>query len=261
MSKIPCKKCRSCGLYSDLSVMTCKCGEDLSKIPALLIETDDIPLEQCGVINKEVPVYVQKCSRCGAENYTADKNSPIMRCHNCNRTTVASVVPVKWFDDSSADNSETNDSLLGIPPATSDPEDSQRDWPRDSETDEPTSWSSILDGIEIVAGGPKSDITLTAIGNYTGLSFTLSANLDEPYLLGRDANQSKFLEKDERIGRKHCYLIFKDNSWYVKDNESKNGTAVNSIDIGENGEERLSDGDELKLGHHPDSMTFRISIK
>lgn len=104
----------------------------------------------------------------------------------------------------------------------------------------------------------KKAITLTAI-RYGRLTFTVEAG-QEKYMLGRSANQESFLSQDGRVGNEHCYLFYRDGAWYVKDNNSKNGTAVNSQDIGLNGERMLSDGDELKLGHHPDSMAFRISI-
>ena len=81
------------------------------------------------------------------------------------------------------------------------------------------------------------------------------------YMLGRSAEQSAFLENDHRVSNRHCYLSYKNGAWYVKDNHSSNGTAVNSRDIGLNGESRLNDGDELKLGHHPDSMAFKVMIK
>ena len=65
MSKIPCRKCPKCGLYHDLSVLTCKCGEELAAIPAKLIELDDIPVEQLGTVDKDVIAYVQKCTSGG----------------------------------------------------------------------------------------------------------------------------------------------------------------------------------------------------
>ena len=100
---------------------------------------------------------------------------------------------------------------------------------------------------------------MTAI-RFGRLSFAIEAKKDTPYLLGRSANQRAFLENDGRVGNEHCYILFKNGKWYVKDNHSANGTAVNSRDIGLNGEHVLNDGDELKLGHHSDSMAFRGTI-
>ena len=109
-----------------------------------------------------------------------------------------------------------------------------------------------------VAPAAKRDITLADI-RYGRLSFTVEAGSDT-YMLGRSANQGSFLSQDGRVGNEHCYLFYRNGNWFVKDNNSRNGTAVNSRDIGLNGECMLSDGDELKLGHHNDSVAFRISI-
>ncbi len=324
MSKIPCKKCNSCGFYHDLSVMTCdECGTDLKNIPALMIETEDIPGEKYGEIDENVTVFVQKCSACGALNFTADKDSPVKVCHNCHKTRVASIDPEEYvenvegvhtdddmlddgevdtsggvtqtetgsgtakvlFDDDDDDDDEDSVQWQGIlgnirksvggaepnpsrkveekkkivqPPVTDTDDDDD-----DDDDDGISDWSGILGGSpapkKVVAEQHKPSITLTAV-RYGRLSFTIETK-DGEYMLGRSANQSEFLRSDGRVGNEHCYLYFKNGSWYVKDNHSSNGTAVNSRDLGLNGESRLNDGDELKLGHHPDSMAFKITIR
>lgn len=123
------------------------------------------------------------------------------------------------------------------------------------EDDEYADWSNLIDSTKT----DKKSITLTAI-RYGHHSFTLEAKANVPYMLGRYANQREFLSNDLRVGNEHCLIIFKNGCWYVKDNNSANGTAVNSKDIGIGGEHELNDGDELKLGHHSDSMAFRITI-
>lgn len=140
----------------------------------------------------------------------------------------------------------------------------------DEEEDESDfDWSSILGGAPSPTGASafqqqspppveKKAITLTAI-RWGSLSFTVDPG-QAPYMLGRSANQSAFLSQDGRVGNEHCYLFFRDGAWFVKDNHSKNGTAVNLRDIGLNGECRVRDGDELTLGHHPDSIAFRIFL-
>ena len=139
----------------------------------------------------------------------------------------------------------------------------------DDDDDDVVDWPDDLGGAQkqdtspapnrrTVAPAAKRDITLTAI-HHGRLSFTVEAG-PNTYMLGRSANQSSFLSQDGRVGNEHCYLFYRDGNWFVKDNNSRNGTAVNSRDIGQNGEYMLSDGDELKLGHHNDSVAFRISI-
>lgn len=319
MSKIPCKKCKSCGFYHDLSVMTCdECGADLKNFPALMIETEDIPGEKYGEIDENVAVFVQKCSACGALNFTADKDSPVKMCHNCHKTRVASVDPEEYIessegvhtdDDVMDDNEDVssggttqNGTTIGTANVLFDDDDDDDDddsaqWQGilgnirksvggaeptpskkveekknvappvvadDDDDDEGVSdWSGILGGSptpkKVVAEQHKPSITLTAV-RYGRLSFTIETK-DGEYMLGRSANQSEFLRSDGRVGNEHCYLYFKNGSWYVKDNHSSNGTAVNSRDLGLNGESKLNDGDELKLGHHPDSMAFKITIR
>ena len=52
MSKIPIRQCPKCELYSDISVLKCKCGENLEAIDAKLVETDDLKDEEKGEINE-----------------------------------------------------------------------------------------------------------------------------------------------------------------------------------------------------------------
>lgn len=271
MSKIPCKKCKSCGFYHDLSVMTCdECGTDLKNIPALMIETEDIPGEKYSEIDENVAVFVQKCSACGALNFTADKDSPVKMCHNCHKTRVASVDPEEYIkssegvhpdDDVMDDNEEVssgNATQTGTTTGTAsvlfddDDDDDSAQWQgilgnirksvggaeptpsreaeekknvappvvADDEDDEGVSdWSGILGGTptpkKAVAEQQKPSITLTAV-RYGRLSFTIETK-DGEYMLGRSANQSEFLRSDGRVGNEHCYLYFKNGSWYVKD--------------------------------------------
>lgn len=338
MNKIPCKKCPQCGFYNDFTIEECECGKKLIGIEAQLIDTDLIPPEQFGDIDTSLKVYVQKCSACGALNYTDNPANRVKVCYNCHKTRIAAIDPVEYVDDNCVEDLEAdvpgdvvsdNGSSLNArqvksqivqdqPPYTMDDED--------DEDDESAQWQGILGSIQKTVGvsvGPfptkaghpviqqpsevksvqplndldddddeddddgaedwsgilgiaskqkdtpslkqqstpasvKKDITLTAI-RYGRLSFTVEAGT-EIYMLGRSANQGHFLSQDGRVGNEHCYLFYRDGAWFVRDNSSKNGTAVNSQDIGLNGERMLSDGDELKLGHHPDSIAFRISI-
>lgn len=321
MSRIPCKKCKSCGFYHDLSVATCdECGADLKSTPALMIETDDIPIEKYGEIDENVAVFVQKCSACGALNFTADKQDPVKVCHNCHKTRVAAIEPEEYMeipgepagqkgavkDETNSDTSHLADKenraanvVFAGDDDDDDDDDESAQWQGilgnirrsvgavelqherkiealqvnensiattdDNDDDEDISdWSGILGTKpvpkKVAVDQPKLAITLTAI-RFGRLSFTVEAKDNERYMLGRSANQSEFLSYDGRVGNEHCYLCFKNGAWYVKDNHSSNGTAVNSRDIGLNGESILNDGDELKLGHHSDSMAFRITIR
>ena len=95
MGKIPCKVCGQCGLYNDMSVTVCECGANLTGVPGLLVD-EQIPPDRYGEINKLLPVFVQKCSACGAENFITDPSQPVRICYNCNKARVASVNPVPY---------------------------------------------------------------------------------------------------------------------------------------------------------------------
>ena len=268
--------------------------------------------------------FVQKCSVCGALNFTADKEKPVQRCYNCHKVRVASVKPVEYIpeeikpEDATEEteqsatektdvsnkpvkilcnpDDEDNTSAYwqgiqgniqksvggteGLPKLTlevnAEPTPATVDDDDDDDDDVVVGWSNILGGnalpkkepiaketpvaqkASVVQKGPA--ITLTAV-RYGHLSFTLEAQPGLEYLLGRSANQSEFLNNDLRVGNEHCYLCYKNGSWYVRDNNSVNGTVVDSVDIGLNGEKKLNDGNKLKLGHHEDSMEFKVTIK
>ena len=321
MSKIPCRKCPGCGLYHGVSTLICdECGKELKTVPALLTEIKEIPGELYGEIDEDATVYVQKCSACGALNFSSSIDEPIKICYNCHKTRIASIIPVEYMVNEDSDDA-SEDSVTGKDSdgtATSQEEKASKgifalEADEDDEDDDSSQWQDILENIRQTVGSAtlkksttitetptvtndgfttdeleeedddeddadwsgilgstikptKTDpvatikeITLTAI-RYGRLSFTIEAKDNSPYMLGRSANQSSFLSKDGRVGNEHCCIFFRDGFWYVKDNHSANGTAVNSRDVGLNGEHILSDGDELKLGHHPDSMAFRITI-
>lgn len=279
MSKIPCKICKSCGFYHDLSVMTCtECDTSLQAIPAIIIETETIPDEKYGKIEEAVPVFVQICSACGEPNFTADKNSPVTRCYKCHKVRIASIEPEVYH---SADDDSAENGADAAKTAVQADGSAKTDEVSPDDDDDGVAWDNTIGNINRATGkkdpnpaenggaepAPEKTatsqqmraITLTAV-TYGNLSFTIEARPDETYLLGRSAKQSAFLSKDGRVSNQHCYLYFKNGSWYVKDNHSANGTAVNARDLGLDGESVLNDGDELKLGHHPDSMAFKIKI-
>ena len=98
MSKkmIPCRVCGSCGLYHDISVETCACGADLRAIPFTVTDYSAITRDRSGTINPNLSIFVQKCSNCGAENFTNDPVRPVTVCCSCGRKRIASVDPIPY---------------------------------------------------------------------------------------------------------------------------------------------------------------------
>ena len=273
MSKIPCKKCPDCGLCYDISVITCsECGINLQSA-----SLDKIPKEKIGEIDETTLTFAQKCSACGALNFLLNKNKLTKVCYKCRKTRVASVTPVA-YNISEVKNDvdtpiETNNEQAKIIAANNDSEEFKnilgnvKNIFGMSQQQEKQNAVNITndeknDDEDEIVDWPidSNEIILTAL-RYGNHSFTIDAKLSSQYLLGRSAHQSDFLSNDRRVGNEHCSISFKNGYWYVKDNHSANGTAVNSLDIGLDGEHILNDGDELKLGHNHDSMAFRVTIK
>ena len=262
MSSLPCKKCPSCNRYHDLSVINCDtCGADLSNLPALLTEVTAIPDEQRGTINESVAVFVQKCWRCGATNFTADPASRIKTCHNCHKS-VAGIEPIPYANPSqtsAVEETQNDDTAAHADGATG---KASVLLPDEKDDDaQVMHWPTFLEDVQKASGDvqPKPSITLTALG-HEQLSVTVKAKEGEIYMLGRTAHQKEFLAQDGYVGKEHCYLYFENGAWHVKDNHSANGTFVNQRDLGLDGHTELSHGDTLRLGHHADSPAFRISI-
>lgn len=338
MHRVLCRQCPQCGLFNDFSVKECECGEYLYNVGVQFIDKHEVHPEQLGEIDISLKAYVQKCSACGALNYTDDPSHPVKVCYNCHKTRIATITPVECVENDAGkeDTSTSKSSDSGVADSPNAQHGGEQipqkqlhhidDDDDDDTLDSQTSfWMNIKNGIRNASSGNAQlnicesvrndttrfaveretietqnnddedddgdvdagdwsgilgtthsqestpmqkqyittmptgkSITLTAI-RYGRLSFTVKAD-QNVYMLGRSAKQGDFLSQDGRVGNEHCYLLYKNGEWFVKDNNSSNGTAVNSRDIGLNGECMLSDGDELKLGHHRDSMAFRITI-
>ena len=323
MSKIPCRKCKKCGKYSDIASLICVCGEEIGKIPVELVEISDLSEELIADIDLEIEVFVQKCSACGALNFSLSADEPVKMCCNCHKARIATVVPTKYICDELGKRDDciedvlletskkttsvndvfvpSNDLINAIDDDEDDDEDVASPWLNilggirnatgsttsvrdgqnnlqqsnaiqnsnpiddDDEDDEDVgNWGNILGGNFEVKESPQvtignSELTIIAI-RYGQFSYTIKKT-DVPLLLGRDATLKDFLSRDLRVSNEHCYINYENNNWIVRDNHSSNGTAVNSKDIGYGGEKVIQNGDFLKLGHHQDSMEFKVLIE
>ncbi len=106
-----------------------------------------------------------------------------------------------------------------------------------------------------------STLTLKSIGFGNFTAALSSDDIKQPFMIGRDAGYADFLSYDERVSRRHCELWYENSRWFVKDNHSSNGISINDVVLDEDAQSELRDGDILKLGHHPDSISFRITIE
>lgn len=324
MSKIPCRKCKQCGKYSDMASLICVCGGELGNVPGELIDTSGLSSELIADIDEEIEVFAQKCSACGALNFSVSMDDHVKMCWNCHKARIATVAPVKYVSDEPGDNKDSVVAdVLETPIEINNTNSfnahsnkvSSSIVNNDDDDDDASPWMDILGGIKTATGGFASErnesVTFSSVnmsqvsnpiinnddddddvdagywgsilgGNtqiktkpqavassneltiiavrYGQLSYTIKKT-DIPLLLGRDAKLKEFLTHDQRVSNEHLYIDYENNNWIVRDNNSSNGTAVNSKDIGYGGKKVLKNGDLLKLGHHPDSMEFKVLIE
>jgi hypothetical protein len=71
--------------------------------------------------------------------------------------------------------------------------------------------------------------------------------LTEDFLIGRDPSQCDFIIHSTAVGRVHARISRKENSFFVEDLNSKNGTFVNQTRLKRNGEILLSDHSKIKF--------------
>ncbi len=145
MAKIPCKKCPKCGLYHDIAEVSCPCGADMSAVQAVAVEMDEA-LSHRGNLHENAVVYVQKCSACGAENFTADPAKRVKICYNCHKARVAMVKPVVYVSVEKVPEVEEEPRnapeirIAEVAPVT------------EEEAHEADSWKGILSGVQSAVG-------------------------------------------------------------------------------------------------------------
>jgi hypothetical protein len=108
------------------------------------------------------------------------------------------------------------------------------------EADDVTAEDVGVDGPALVvrSGGGRSGETFHPQGERT--------------TIGRSPDCGIFLD-DVTVSRKHAVLVERDGGFVIEDQGSLNGTFVNRSRI--EGEQRLSDGDEVQIGKY--RLTFR----
>ena len=119
MNRIPCKKCPQCGLFNDFTIEECECGKKLNNIEAQFIDTDKLFPEQYGEVDTSLKVYVQKCSACGALNYTDDPVHPAKVCYNCHKTRIAAIAPTECVEEDGEEKQDASAPEVSVSSAVS----------------------------------------------------------------------------------------------------------------------------------------------
>ncbi len=293
------RKCPKCGLYNDITVEKCECGEDITRICAEEVKTDIGP-DLWGNINENLEILVQECPRCGKKNYTVAAQSPISQCMYCHKS-ISHVSRVKTNSDKQpVVNNTTRESEMPIEiPENVETKSNQPDTIlfNSKEKDYSLSWERILNNIlgdssdsktegQIHLSKPiEGNITFTVIDRSAEFSVSFSES-ESPILFGRystdildksDSRYERFRKCDEffrsdlYISGYQCYFEFTDGTWYIYDGvwdvpeksikkkSSLNGTLVNGKRV--SSRTALSDGDIIKLGClRPDAIRLRVQL-
>jgi hypothetical protein len=227
----------------------------------MLVELSEVPDDRIGTINEALDVYVQKCSACGTMNFTVSEDAPVKMCCNCHKARIASVLPVKYQSQDPAaqqggDDADAQDDagVDAYTAAAADDED-------DEDASDSADWSRLLGSITQEEPGASADEKVILVMEGDG-NFSYEIKKQEvPVLLGRSAALGEILANDLRVSNEHCYIDFANGRWVVLDNHSANGTAVNSMDIGDGGKKILRSGDVIKMGHNRDSIEFKVMME
>jgi pSer/pThr/pTyr-binding forkhead associated (FHA) protein len=94
--------------------------------------------------------------------------------------------------------------------------------------------------LEVVASGahiPLVDQPVLAVGR-----------LDEISGIYPDVDLTPHGGDDAGVSRRHAQLLHEDDTWYVVDLDSTNGTLLNGVKLRAKTRSLLSDGDQLMLG-------------
>ena len=291
--KIACRICPKCGLYNDVSIGVCECGQALELVQSVLVDRH-IPPDKCGEVDFDMEFYVQKCPNCGVPSYTPDPNVRVKLCPGCAKQRIASVKPIRYTEEAPKPKDEEkkpNPATVNFPgggTAAVRSEQTEEEKEADSKV---AFWSGLLGNVagtvsasktqevskpenedkpgdedpvgwdDLVPAKKVPDMVLTAV-RYGTASLTVTAReAEEEVTLGRSARLADFLSQDIRVSHYHCAIRYRDGRWIVRDNHSNNGTFVNGRDIGLNGEAELSEGALLKLGHKENSMEFKVHFR
>ena len=294
MARVPCIVCPNCGLHHGVAEKSCLCGAALERWMVQLIpEEKAVPR---GRWDPKQPVFVQKCSYCGSLSFTVEGEAPVKQCWNCHKGRVAAVKPKLYVDEQAevgkaepvGDPQAAEDwaSLArgvesAVAAVTQTPEQEpagEQEQPHYEVPDEPEIVDDPGDDGEVIdweqlfgkdsepqpepkpAGKKPSTLTLSA-RRYGKCELSLRSDGKElPCRLGTLDTLGSFLSQDPRVSRHHCQIRY-EGGWIVTDTHSSNGVKVNDRLLDINASSPLRDGDLLVLGHHPDSMAFRVSIR
>lgn len=199
--------------------------------------------------------YQQQCPICNHVFEINSKSKRLTSCPFCRSLKIKFEPVITVSNQPAHDNSLISNTKSTVPQSQQDDDDLGTFGIVEQKPSENTFRAFEMEPTEDTVSGKISFESI----NHGHYQFSLESG--HSLLLGTMADHASFLKQDPRISRRHCRICYLNGYWHVYDNHSSNGTFVNGKDIGDGGEEVLTNGGTLMLGHETDSITFRIKIK
>lgn len=74
--------------------------------------------------------------------------------------------------------------------------------------------------------------------------------------LGHNAEKAKYVLNDHSISGLHCSFELKNNRWFIRDEDSTNGTYLNSLKLSQGGVSAIPNGAEIGIGREVFKFTY-----
>lgn len=68
-------------------------------------------------------------------------------------------------------------------------------------------------------------------------------------IIGREDDGKEYLSKYMTVSRRHARLIYDNNSWFIEDMNSANGTYINARRLEQGEKSAIKSGDSVELSH------------
>lgn len=210
MERVKVRKCKKCGeIYENLSILQCKCGEELPMMPEVI----EINEEE----SAESVAWYKKCRICNTEYKLDSKDQIIFQCEQCGDTDISNQEPY----------AKSRSQLIGE-------EDKKKD--------------DFVEQRKAVAKKEKSiSIKYVELKNIDdGKIIRIGKG---SYMIGKlgEIEPEYFFDKPY-VGREHAMIYVEKENVTVMDHNSKNWTRINGKRIVmRDGRKEIKSGDQITL--------------
>lgn len=186
--------------------------------------------------------YKQICPECYSEVIINSLDEAVEECPECYSRSIANqkIIAIETIDEQQSENVFEEVAVTEA----------------DNESEKISSWDDILESYGLAI----NQIELKYVSGIIDSEFSIKLSSEKnSYILGRSEIGKEYFEKDLHIGNEHCYIIYDEGKWKIKDNNSRNGTMLNGQLLIPQKEEILKKGDIIQFGKL--STAVRLEVK